>query len=1044
MRLQLRVAPLVPDLDAALLDDLPADGLEQPIHVVVPTPALGRALQRAHAERHGTSVGLHTLGWNDLAARLTACERGGRHRLGPEARAWMVHALHEGRRRRGPTCFDAVLAARGFRAALERTFDALGRAGVATASDAERLLVAHGFDLPLQARHVLELYLAYRQAFEATHDDTAALLARAARIPDGRTAAVLGTPRLWVHGFEGLEPPELALLARIARDLEVELRVFIARADPEEPGLEAALRDLGFATRVTPAPPCRGPAEVRVLAAPSEESAAEEICRAVLTAAEAGIAFRDMGVVVRYPHRLALLHAALARRGVPCLVHAGPPLLAGRIGRALLAFFEVAEQGLALEPVLDFFAVAPLAPSWAGLAAEAVPSAWERVAREAVPGGRLERWQERLAALAAEQRALAERLERDAEPTQRALHTARAADELRCAVTALHETLQRLPQRGRWNEHVQAVDAFLASALRAGPDVEAVRAALARLGALDSLGTAAVSRAQFRDALRGVLAAPTADDVAIAAGDGVHLGTAASLRGIAFDMVCLAGAQASEWPGPVAEDPVLGAAGRTALGAILGAEALPVPEEEARRARRLFWSVCAAARRRLVVAYARLDPATGAGLLPSALLLELAERRLGRRIDYETFAALPWVEHVPLQRIGVPDDLTVLDLHEFDTLATLALPPAAARRYAGRLGGWTRAGLLLDGWRNRRARFTAVDGILAGHASRAALAHRFRARSFSATQLATYAACPFRYYLRNVLRLEPLDRDPRGEPSGLEIGRLVHDILERFHRRLAGEGLRLAALPPAELAARLHAACDAAGAASAARGSSGPRLLWEVRTQRLREDLLRFLRQEAARSGRGWIPQAFETRFGGGPQAPAVVRPDGARIRLHGVIDRLDRDAAGRLRVVDYKSGRPLRPGTPEAVQLAVYLWAATHGDASRLARAEACYLYVTRRGGFGAQKLDGPVLEARRTDFQRFVAAVTSGIESGQFFPQPGPHAARCQSCDYLGVCDARVAQQAEHKMRAGQHRALSELTDFASLLEDVPAAAAADGEAG
>jgi hypothetical protein len=191
---------------------------------------------------------------------------------------------------------------------------------------------------------------------------------------------------------------------------------------------------------------------------------------------------------------------------------------------------------------------------------------------------------------------------------------------------------------------------------------------------------------------------------------------------------------------------------------------LPLRSDLVERERRLFRQMVQAAQQRLVLSYARLDPATGAARLPSLLLLEFAEAEEGRRLDYEAFARLAWCERVPLRRREPPVGGPVLSLQELDDLAIASLPQNAARRYVRQLGPAPGRGLVLEALRNGRARFTAFDGMLADAATRAGLARALASRPFSASQLASYATCPFRFFMRHELRvavrlLEPVRRD---------------------------------------------------------------------------------------------------------------------------------------------------------------------------------------------------------------------------------------------------------------------------------------------
>jgi RecB family exonuclease len=92
-------------------------------------------------------------------------------------------------------------------------------------------------------------------------------------------------------------------------------------------------------------------------------------------------------------------------------------------------------------------------------------------------------------------------------------------------------------------------------------------------------------------------------------------------------------------------------------------------------------------------------------------------------------------------------------------------------------------------------------------------------------------------------------------------------------------------------------------------------------------DIVRLLAHEA-QAGGAFQPVELELRFGMGEEdgaLPALVLGDGA-LRLRGVIDRVDLDAAGRALVRDFKSGRR-SPSWPVArwsaddqLQVALYM----------------------------------------------------------------------------------------------------------------------------
>src|SRR5439155_9968200 len=91
--------------------------------------------------------------------------------------------------------------------------------------------------------------------------------------------------------------------------------------------------------------------------------------------------------------------------------------------------------------------------------------------------------------------------------------------------------------------------------------------------------------------------------------------------------------------------------------------------------------------------------------------------------------------------------------------------------------------------RFREREFNPYDGLFRDARVVGELAQLFGPdKVFSPTALEDYVTCPFRFFLKNVLRLEPL-----GEPKeGVEVtrrGQAFHRALARLHRKLKDEGV---------------------------------------------------------------------------------------------------------------------------------------------------------------------------------------------------------------------------------------------------------------
>jgi RecB family exonuclease len=182
-------------------------------------------------------------------------------------------------------------------------------------------------------------------------------------------------------------------------------------------------------------------------------------------------------------------------------------------------------------------------------------------------------------------------------------------------------------------------------------------------------------------------------------------------------------------------------------------------------------------------------------------------------------------------------------------------------------------------------------------------------RVWSASQLESYAACPFIYFVQRVLRLEELE-EAEEETSPLTFGGVAHTLLERFYPALLERSF------PAELdeaAAELFQRI-AAQVFAELEGSGDQWLgiapLWAVTKRELQQKVAEYLAYELPTFG-DWRPHLFEYRFG--DDEGSVVEIEGCDVegapqalRLRGRIDRVDVRGAGPAavyRILDYKSG---------------------------------------------------------------------------------------------------------------------------------------------
>lgn len=261
---------------------------------------------------------------------------------------------------------------------------------------------------------------------------------------------------------------------------------------------------------------------------------------------------------------------------------------------------------------------------------------------------------------------------------------------------------------------------------------------------------------------------------------------------------------------------------------------------------------------------------------------------------------------------------------------------------------------------------------------------------YSVTAVETYLQCPFQYFAGRVLGLTEEADDEPGLPAR-DAGVLLHDILCACYTEWQRRGrmaIGPADLPEARVAFAEVAERELRHLAPADRAIERVRLFGSAVATGVIEKMLRTEAESFGDVTRRALEHPIDRRV-------VLGGPGGRReVHLRGRIDRVDWTGDGRVRVIDYKSGRkptqPLQPG--------VYVHAVVQQerDAGReLGIAPSGFVAFREPVPWVPAAADRAGADAHA---QQFVEAVDR-IEHGEFPVRPhSPF--RCQFCDYAGVC--------------------------------------------
>ncbi len=842
----------------------------------------------------------------------------------------------------------------------------------------------------------------------------AALLARAAeRLREA--PARLPARAVWVHGFADATGVASDLLEALVHACGA--RVLVDQPpDPADPDAEDA--GAAFSARLrerlpvslSPPPPRPEPAPpppaLAVLRAPGLQAEVRGVASRVMRLLSAGTRPESIGVVARRlePYRLAL-RRHFGRLSIPFSSPRllGPPAQTGRRVHALLDVLErgpatVAERWLQALAFLDGAARADLRLALHGLGAARLADVAKLDPPTLLCGAE--------ALPLAARRGLAQRDEGGLRPRRRELRRV----HLERTVAAARFTCEALPSTDAsagLTTHRARLERLLDRGLGWAADDPAGAAALGGAQEVaDALPAALqLEHREWVAALRQVLREVGCDPLG-GAGAGVQVLGVMEARGRCFDHLFVLGLNRDVFPRVVQDDPLLPDEARRALLPLL--PDMPVKARGFEEEHHLFAQLLSSSPA-VVLSWQSADD-EGRARSPSPLLERL--RLSGAAPEAERLASLQG-EPTPGEPRPAHEALLLEALHGSPSGYAALLPLALAEQGHADVEPLAAARLAVLAEHEPDLRGRPALGPYFGFVGEGSGVDG--ARELYATHLETLVRCPWQFLLRRLLGLEPppdaLDSLPRLSP--VLVGDVVHRTLEEIARRAGvpvGRGLdevdpsEARSLPwpePAPLEAQLQAA---------ARQVLRDHGLGPPGFARLLAEHARPLVQAAATLG--WPgPDGPLRALGAELVDAAEVDVGGSARRIAFRADRVDRLPDGRLRLVDYKTGRALSSSVDPSRRVAELRRRVAEGTQLQApayaygADRDGRFLFLSARGGQPPHAVEAASSDAELARaFARTVAAACTALERGALFPRlTDPEGVRDRRA--CGWCEVREA---------------------------------------
>ena len=258
---------------------------------------------------------------------------------------------------------------------------------------------------------------------------------------------------------------------------------------------------------------------------------------------------------------------------------------------------------------------------------------------------------------------------------------------------------------------------------------------------------------------------------------------------------------------------------------------------------------------------------------------------------------------------------------------------------------------------------------------------------FSFTQLAAYNNCPYQYRFAHILRI------PRRGKAPFSFGKTMHSTMQEIFKRLNEK----TGLGQAELFA---------GAKEVNRSPEiSQNEMIEIFAEAWIDDWYEDKKQKEKykKKGQEIIKEFHAKHTGQWPEAQFMEKGFSIKLKsgedvftIRGSIDRVDRVDQDKVKLVDYKTGKPkLELDAKDKEQL--YIYQIAIAEVFGLKPESLAFYYLENNSELEFLGSDEDLDKLKH----KMINTILS-IRKGEFLPKPGP---LCKFCDFFDICDYRKA---------------------------------------